>query len=267
MAAGAQIATSSTAIGGSQPPAGPAPSPGPAPGTRSTASEHGEGGGRDAGHGGAARPRPAAIWRSDAPRARHIVSSADRRMATMRAASRRTTRPATARLTYSSHSRMSTAWAVARNAASGWQQAGGDLQRAGGGRDVPGQRRRLGAEPVQRVVKRLGLLPVEGAERPSGTPTAGPVPPGRSPAAPRRYRPGPANTSPTQNAERGGGHLQVRGEHGRVGGPERRRRVARHHDPGDDQRDGFQAARELDLRAADLHRRAQVQAELPGCLR
>ena len=29
----------------------------------------------------------------------------------------------------------------------------------------------------------------------------------------------------------------------------------------------FQAARVLDLRAADLHLRAQAQAELPGCLR
>ncbi len=57
----------------------------------------------------------AAIWASEAPRARRTASSADLRTATIRAASRTVIRPATARLTYSSHSSVSTASAVRRN--------------------------------------------------------------------------------------------------------------------------------------------------------
>ena len=64
-----------------------------------------------------------AICRSDAPRARCTVSSADLRIATMRAASASTTSPAIARLTYSSQSSVSTACAVDRNAASGCSRA------------------------------------------------------------------------------------------------------------------------------------------------
>ncbi len=56
--------------------------------------------------------------RSDAPRARISVSSADRRSTTMRAVSSRTTRAATVRLAYSSHSSTSADCAAVMNGAS-----------------------------------------------------------------------------------------------------------------------------------------------------
>ena len=47
----------------------------------------------------ASRPVPTAIWPRDAPRALITVSSGDRRIATIRAASSSTARPAMVRLT------------------------------------------------------------------------------------------------------------------------------------------------------------------------
>jgi hypothetical protein len=58
---------------------------------------------------------PAAIWPRDPPRALITVSSAERRSATIRAASSSTTKPATVRLTKSSQSSASTDCAVTMN--------------------------------------------------------------------------------------------------------------------------------------------------------
>jgi len=91
-AAGAQTATSSGAAGIQQPPAGVVPGISSTPRTTATAA---------AGTHVSALPAAvtAAIWVSEAPRARRTASSADLRIATMRAASRSVIRPAAARLT------------------------------------------------------------------------------------------------------------------------------------------------------------------------
>ena len=98
MRAGPPTAATSTATGGHQPPAAPAPCTEPAPGTARiarTAAITAAGTHRSA----APTPVPKAICRSDPPRALISVSSADLRIATIRAASSSTARPVTVRLT------------------------------------------------------------------------------------------------------------------------------------------------------------------------
>ncbi len=98
ISAGPQTATTSTAIGGHQPPAAPAACTEPAPGTARIASTAPS---AAAGTQTSAAPAavPRAICRSDAPRALMTASSARLRIATIRPASSSTARPVTTRLT------------------------------------------------------------------------------------------------------------------------------------------------------------------------
>ena len=96
--AGPRTATISTAIGGHQPPAGPAPCTEPAPGTARTArTTPSTAAGMQTSAAPAAVPRK--ICRSDAPRALITASSPRLRIATIRPASSSTARPVIVRLT------------------------------------------------------------------------------------------------------------------------------------------------------------------------